>query len=115
MVWIDRKKFSDRAGWLPAAMATAIVSPTARDNASRNAAMMPDNAAGSTIRTLTSNLVEPSASPASRSPRGTERNTSSLSEEIVGTIITPTTIPALSTLNPCTGMPNKPVKTGFRI
>ena len=49
------------AGVRPAASATIIVSPIARDIARMNAAPMPDIAAGSTTRRITSPRVAPSA------------------------------------------------------
>ena len=48
------------ASW-PAAMRTIIVSPTARENPSTNAAMIPEIAAGTTIRVDTCSLSAPSA------------------------------------------------------
>ena len=52
-------------------MATIIVSPIARDTARMNAAVMPENAAGTTTRRLVCILVAPSAYAPSRRPRGT--------------------------------------------
>ena len=50
----------------PAAMATIIVSPTARDTPSRRAATMPLTAAGATTRTLVVRRRAPSPYEASR-------------------------------------------------
>ena len=50
----------------PAAMATIIVSPMARETPSRSAAMMPDTAAGTTTRRLVVRLLAPSPYAASR-------------------------------------------------
>ena len=56
-----RKGFSDSRGICPAAIVTAIVSPIAREIASRNDATIPDSSAGTTTFSDTSNFVEPSA------------------------------------------------------
>ncbi len=48
-------------GCCPAAMATIIVSPIARDTARTHAADTPENAAGSTTRSAASMRVAPSA------------------------------------------------------
>src|SRR5690606_15088773 len=61
MVWMLSSGFSVRFGVEPAAIATAIVSPIARESASRKDAMMPESAAGTTVRVATSYFVAPSA------------------------------------------------------
>ncbi len=61
IVSAERKGLKVKLGPWPAAMATTIVSPTARDMARMNAAAMPDNAAGTTTLTATSSLVAPMA------------------------------------------------------
>ena len=76
-------------------MATIIVSPIARDTARMNAAVMPENAAGTTTRRLVCILVAPSAYEPSRSPRGTPRIASSASDETSGRIMMPITMPGL--------------------
>ena len=73
---------SVRLGCWPAAIATTIVSPTAREMPSTKAAATPEIAAGSTTLIAVSNLVAPSASEPSRRPLGTARKASSLSEAI---------------------------------
>lgn len=87
-----------RFGVAPAAIATAIVSPIARDSASRNEAMIPDSAAGTMVRVATSNFVAPRAYAASRSDRGTALIASSESDETSGMIMIPTTMLALAAL-----------------
>ena len=81
---------------LPLAIATIIVSPSAREIPSTKEAMMPDNAAGTTTFRAVSNLVEPSAAEPSRMACGTERIASSESEAIIGMIMTPITKPGLN-------------------
>jgi hypothetical protein len=56
-----------QVGVAPAAMVTIIVSPMARDMARMKLAMMPDSAAGTTVRVATSYFVAPSAYAPSRS------------------------------------------------
>ena len=58
-VWIEVKKFQVILGLLPAAMVTAMVSPTAREKARITEVAMPDRAAGTTTRRLTWRLEEP--------------------------------------------------------
>src|SRR5690606_23485939 len=82
----------------PDAIATIIVSPIALDKPSTNDATMPDSAAGTTTLSATSKRVAPSAYAASRIERGTADIASSLIDEIIGMIMMPTTIPALSAL-----------------
>ena len=67
---------------------------------------MPEIAAGTTTFTVTSSFVAPRAYAASRSERGTDRNTSSLSDTTIGRIMNPTTMLALAALNtPAEGKP----------
>ena len=82
----------------PAASATIIVSPIAREIARRNAATMPDSAAGTTTFTETSKRVPPSANAPSRRLRGTARSASSDSEHTIGRIMMPMAMPAESAL-----------------
>ena len=49
-----------KVGFWPAASATIIVSPMARDIARMNEATIPDSAAGTTTRVTTSNRDAPS-------------------------------------------------------
>ena len=79
-------------GLLPAAMVTAMVSPTAREKARITEAEMPDRAAGTTTRRLTWRLLAPRPKAASRSDNGTARMASSLIEAMIGRIISPTAI-----------------------
>ncbi len=72
----------------------------ARDIARMQAAVMPENAAGSTTRRLVCILVDPSAKAPSRSPRGTACIASSESDETIGRIMMPITMPGLRALNP---------------
>jgi hypothetical protein len=53
--------FHVQFGWPPAAISTIIVSPTAREMARTNEAMIPEIAAGTTISVETWSRVEPSA------------------------------------------------------
>ncbi len=55
----------------PAAMATIIVSPMAREIPTITAAAKPDVAAGTTMRREVSSLVAPKPKEASRKERGT--------------------------------------------
>jgi len=59
MVSADAKGFSVRRGPEPAAMATIIVSPMARDMPTISAAPMPEAAAGTTMRRAVSSFVAP--------------------------------------------------------
>jgi len=61
---------------------------------------MPENAAGTTTVRLVCTRVAPRAYDASRSPSGTARIASSVSDETRGRIMIPMTIPGLSALNP---------------
>ena len=63
-----------RFGCCPAATSTIIVSPIAREMASTNEAMIPETAAGTTMRVATCIFVEPSAYAPSRRSRGTLRH-----------------------------------------
>src|SRR3989338_5073303 len=81
-------------GVAPAAKATAIVSPIAREIARIKEAKTPDKAAGKTILVVTSNCVAPTAYAAWRRFLGTARKASSQREAIIGKIIIPTTIEA---------------------
>src|SRR5699024_9685123 len=83
---------------LPLAIVTIIVSPIAREIASTNEAIMPDNAAGMTTRFVTSNFVEPSANAPFLSEFGTELIASSDNEATIGIIMIPITSPGLSIL-----------------
>ena len=94
-----------RFGCWPIATSTIIVSPTAREIASTNDAMIPETAAGTTIRVATCTLVEPSAYAPSRRSRGTAPIASSESEATVGISITPMTRPAESVLKMSTWIP----------
>src|SRR3954454_18563226 len=85
-------------GFDPAASATIIVSPTARDAARMDEATIPESAAGTMMREDTSSLVAPSPYAPSRIERGTDRIESSESEAISGMIITPTAMDAANTL-----------------
>ena len=87
-------------GCWPAAIATIIVSPTARDTARMNAAVMPEKAAGTTTLSAVCMRVAPSAYEPSRKPCGTARIASSDSDDTSGRIIRPITRPGLSALKP---------------
>src|SRR5215207_1977630 len=80
-------------------MATIMVSPTARETPRTTAATMPERAAGNTTRRLVCILLAPRAAEPCRMLFGTADMASSLNEATVGTIITPITRPAASTLN----------------
>ena len=86
-------------GVAPAAIVTNIVSPIALEIARMKAAIIPDNAAGTTIFRLTSYLFAPNAYAPSLKLLGTDIIASSLNDETIGIIITPITNPALSALN----------------
>src|SRR5690606_11840829 len=90
--------FHGRAAEPRDASGTSIVAPIAHDQPSTNDATMPDSAAGTTTLSATSKRVAPSAYAASRIERGTADIASSLIDEIIGMIMLPTTIPALSAL-----------------
>src|SRR4051794_14077556 len=105
MVSIEVSGFRVICGRIPAASTTAIVSPIARLTARMNEATTPESPAGSTTRVETSNFVAPRPYAASRRPRGTAESTSSLNEDTIGMIITPTTMQALSALNVSTRTP----------
>src|SRR6476619_5709549 len=98
MVSAGSSGFVTIVGLDPAASATIMVSPTAREAARMNDATMPERAAGTMILVDTSRLVAPSAYAPSRIERGTERIESSDSEAIRGMIMMPTAIEAASTL-----------------
>src|SRR3989338_5419880 len=100
MVSIGTKGFKVNLGCWQAAMATIIVSPTARDMAKTQAAQTPEKAAGRTILKDTCSRLEPKAYPASRKPIGTAWKASSLRDEIKGIIIIPITNPPERELNP---------------
>jgi len=84
--------------WAPAASATIMVSPIARDMPSTTAAATPDSAAGRTTRRLVCIRLAPIAKEPWRIACGTAENESSDSEAIVGMIITPSTSPAARAL-----------------
>ena len=88
-----------KTGVEPAANETIIVSPTAREAARITDAAIPEIAAGKTILIAVSNFVAPSAYDQSRNEAGTAERASSERETIIGKIMMPTTIPALSALN----------------
>src|SRR5688572_6244265 len=88
-VWMLLSGFAVSWGVDPAAMATIIVSPIAREMPRIVAAATPDNAAGRTIRTLTVSLDDPSAYAPSRRDRGTADMASSATEAMIGTIMIP--------------------------
>lgn len=106
MVWTLFKGFKVTWGVAPAAMVTAMVSPTAREMARINAAMIPLNAAGVTTLVITSNFVAPKEYAASRNDLGTARMASSLMDATVGMIIIPKTIEALNALKKLTSKPS---------
>src|SRR5687767_12709580 len=81
-------------GVAPAAMVTAMVSPTARETPRIKAATIPDRAAGNTTRNETRILVEPRPYAPSRRERGTALIASSDSDATVGKMKSPTTIAA---------------------
>ena len=61
MVWTESRGSAVSRARPPAASDTIMVSPMARAMASRNAAMMPLSAPGTTTLTETSNFVAPQA------------------------------------------------------
>jgi len=107
MVWMLSNGLKVMRGVAPAAMVTAIVSPTAREIAKMNAAIMPLSAAGTITWTTASNRVAPREKAASRSDMGTARMASSLIDATVGIIMIPKTIDALSALKKLTCIPNQ--------
>ena len=98
MVSAARKGENVKLGPAPAAIATIIVSPIARDMATINAAATPERAAGNTIRTAVSNFVAPKAYEACRSEFGTAFSASSLIELTKGITRMPMTMPAEAVL-----------------
>ena len=78
----------------PAASTTIMVSPMAREVASRKPPMMPGRAAGISTRRIVSDLLPPSASEPSRRERGTAFSASSDSDEMNGISMIPMTAPA---------------------
>ena len=97
-VWMPRAGSRRGAGTIPAAIATIIVSPTARETPRMIDAMIPDSAAGTTTRDATVIFDAPSPYAPSRSARGTADIASSETDAMIGTIMTPTTMPADSAL-----------------
>ena len=59
MVSAESKGLKLKLGPAPAAIATIMVSPMARETATMNAARMPESAAGSTTLMVVSSLVAP--------------------------------------------------------
>ena len=98
IVCMGSRGLAVNCGLEPAASATIIVSPTARDIARMNDATTPEMAAGTTICQETSSFVPPKAYAPSRSDRGTARIASSLNEATSGIVMMPTAIPAASAL-----------------
>ena len=92
--------FMVNLGCWPAAMATIMVSPIARETARMTAAVIPERAAGKTILKATWILREPRAYAPSRQPIGTACIASSLNEDTSGMIMIPITSPAESALKP---------------
>ena len=88
----------------PAARATIIVSPTARESPSTIAAAMPDRAAGNTTRSVVCIRLAPMANEPCRIACGTADMASSASDATVGMIMTPSTRPAASALVKPTSM-----------
>ncbi len=86
-------------------MTTIIVSPIARDTASRMPPTMPGSAAGSMTRVMVSERVEPSPRAPSRIAIGTALIASSASDETSGMIMIPMTSPAANALSDATSMP----------
>ena len=82
----------------PAAIVTAIVSPTARASASKTAATIPERADGRTTLVAISQRVAPRPNAASFISLGTALIASSDIETIIGKIIAATTIIALAAL-----------------
>ena len=92
--------FHVSVGCMPAAMATTIVSPIAREIPKTYAAAIPERAEGIMARSAVWKQVAPMAYEPSRTCKGTARIASSLIELMYGTIMMPMTNPALSMLNP---------------
>jgi hypothetical protein len=107
MVCMLSKGLNVSFGVDPAAKATIIVSPIAREIAKINDAITPERPAGRTILVATSKRVAPRAKPASFSDAGTAASASSLSDDTIGIIMIPTTSPALSAL--------KTLKSGINV
>src|SRR5690554_1189926 len=82
----------------PAAITTIMVSPMAREAASRMPPIMPGRAAGKITFFMVSDWVAPSAREPSRRVWGTALITSSDNDETNGIIMTPITRPAASAL-----------------
>ena len=80
----------------PAAIATTIVSPMARDIPRMRAATMPEIPPGNTTLNVVWVRCAPSPNDASRNDIGTARNASSATDAMIGTVSTPTAIPAAS-------------------
>ncbi len=78
----------------PAAIATTIVSPMARDIPRIRAATMPETPAGNTTRNVVWVRWAPSPNDASRNDSGTARSESSATDAMIGMVSTPTAIPA---------------------
>ena len=97
--------FAVRFAASPAAITTIMVSPIARDTASRMLPTIPGSAAGSTTRRTVSDFVAPRPSEPSRSAWGTALITSSDNDDTNGMIITPMTSPAASALWEATSSP----------
>ena len=97
-VWTSSLGSKCNAATDPAAIVTAIVSPTARANASRIAATIPERADGSTTLVAISHRVAPSPKAASFISRGTALIASSDIETMIGRIIAATTMIALAAL-----------------
>ena len=87
-------------------MTTIIVSPIARETASRMPPTMPGKAAGSITRTIASERVEPRPRAPSRMSTGTELMASSDREDTRGMIMIPMTSPAASALSDATASPS---------
>ena len=84
-------------------MATTIVSPIAREMPRIRAATIPETPAGNTTRNVVCARCAPSPNEASRSDSGTARRASSATEAMIGTVSTPTAIPAASIENALSG------------
>src|SRR5688572_6017739 len=100
MVAPDSDGSNEKLGCKPPAMATTIVSPSAREIPRMYAAVTPDSDDGSTTLNAVCILVAPMAYDPSRMYIGTACMPSSDSELTYGMIITPITKPADSMLNP---------------
>ena len=86
-------------------MTTIMVSPMARETASRTPPTMPGSAAGRITLRIVSERVAPSRRTPSRSDCGTALITSSDSDETKGMIMMPITRPAASALSEATSSP----------